>query len=836
MNKIFKNISPRTYRIVFTCAAIAVLIATGLNFMSVMVFNVTSNDQCAWRNIPNHADKFLITDIVKGGVADQAGLQNGDTLLLINGKGFNGPGAAQALINAIPSGEYATYRVGRSGTTFETKIQILKIFNIGFLALFLLGLGFLIVGYVVAMTKPLGDIQRRFFRYSLCIMLLFGFYGGVQQTAYPVLSALFLFCISLGRVLSPPLISFFFHFPVRRKVLGKKWVTAILYTFSIGFLALIILNNTLQLQLPQWFLAFLFNSPLYFYVSGLLIFVRSYYKYVDHEQRNQLKPILVGISIGLAAAAYIMILQIINPFAVFLYPLTFIPGLFVIAVPISFGYSIFRYRLMDIDLIVKRSLIYGIVTANIAAIYLLIVYGVGSMISYFLGTEENRILNIVAFILIALAFDPIKRRVQEWIDRFFYQERYNYQRALLEFSQELPQQMNLEQILNSILNRISTTMHVDKVAVVLCDETEGCYSISKNIDDTCCQFTTTSNGLIAFLRRRKLPQALAFHGDDTELMDLNPEDKDKILRSGVVLAVPMFLKDRMIGTMNVGPKMSGKFYSQEDIDLLATVASQAAIAIENARLHRSEIEKQKIEEEMNMARQIQQGLLPKANPVIEKLDIVGTSRPALTVGGDYFDFIEMGKNKLLVVVADVSGKGMSAALYMSKIQGMIQLAAHMYTTPREMLIHVNRRLYDGIERKSFITMILALFDLEKNEVRLCRAGHNKAIIGTNGSLQYLESTGIGLGLERGPIFESSLQEITYPLKADELFLFYSDGLTEAMNPEQHQFGEDAMCNLVKEHRKNSAEQIQHSILDAVKVFQGEAEQHDDITIVVAKHR
>jgi len=156
----------------------------------------------------------------------------------------------------------------------------------------------------------------------------------------------------------------------------------------------------------------------------------------------------------------------------------------------------------------------------------------------------------------------------------------------------------------------------------------------------------------------------------------------------------------------------------------------------------------------------------------------------MSVGGDYFDYIQLGPKKLLVVVADVSGKGMSAALYMSKIQGMVQLAAHMYKTPKEMLIQINRRIFDGIERKSFITMILAMFDLQKNEVRICRAGHNKALIGVNGKLQFLNGHGIGLGLERGKIFEKELQEIRKPLTHDGIFVFYSDGLTEAMDEQK----------------------------------------------------
>jgi sigma-B regulation protein RsbU (phosphoserine phosphatase) len=381
-------------------------------------------------------------------------------------------------------------------------------------------------------------------------------------------------------------------------------------------------------------------------------------------------------------------------------------------------------------------------------------------------------------------------------------------------------------------------MHVEKLSVIVCNgpdnQGEGSIVESRNISTGDTSFGETPGGLLALLRETRKPQSLGLINEEGDSLELNDDDKKLIVSSGIVLSVPMLSENRLIGAINVGPKMSGKVYSQEDIDLLSTVAGQAAIAIENSRLHLSEIEKRRMEEEMSMARRIQQGLLPKSNPVIEGLDIAGISIPALSVGGDYYDFIKLGEKKILVVVADVSGKGMSAALYMSKIQGMIQLAAHMYASPKEMLIEVNRRIYDGIERKSFITMILALFDLEKREVSICRAGHNKALISWGGELQFEEGAGIGVGLEPGKIFEAHLHENRRTLEQGQLFLLYSDGLTEAMNEHDEEFGEDRVLTLVQAQRHASALKLQQAIVAKADEFRGTAEVHDDITVVVIK--
>ena len=835
MKNPLKNTRPGTIRILHTCISVIVLALCVMNFISVMVYNVQKSDECGWRNREQGKPGVLVSDVIPDGAADRAGIKNGDILLKINGQEFNNPNQAQRFIDSTGITGNVTYTIERDGKQFNTEIAIVKRFDVLSLSLFSLGLGFLLVGYIVVMTKPQGVTQQLFGVFSIWTMLFFGLFIFRLDTQHFTLWQIWIERVAAltSFIFGPPaFIRFFFYFPVRKKAFDNRWLTATLYTLSTLNVLTIILRTIINLPAFVGTInaLFLIGS----FTTGLGIFIHAYFKRVEPSRKKQLRPILIGFALGLSAFTYIFIVLLVKPF-LFLQPIFLFPIALVVSMPLVFGYSIFRYRLMDIDLIIKRSLIYGVITAALAAIYLMIVFGIGNLLSYFLGLENNQLMNAVAFISIALVFDPIKRKTQSWIDRSFYQERYNYQKALLEFSQELPRLMNLEQILDSMANRISGTMHVEKIAIVLCDEKEGCYSLAKNIPPPYSEFVQQKNGLIGLLKEIKKPISLALIDVEPDSIPIIQSDRDKIVKAGVVLSVPMFIQDRLVGTINVGPKMSGKIYSQEDIDLLSTVASQAAIAIENARLHQTEIEKQKMEEQLEIARRIQQSLLPKASPEFEHLDISGISIPALTVGGDYFDYIKLGSKKLLVVVADVSGKGMSAALYMSKIQGMIQLASHMYQSPRDMLIHVNRRLYDGIERKSFITMVLALFDLENHTVQICRAGHNKAIIRTNNNLEHLNSRGIGLGLERGPIFEENLEEVQQKLQRDSIFFFYSDGLSEAMNEQQQQFGEDTICNIIGTNNTLTAGELQSSLIDAVRNFQGSADQHDDITFVIVKY-
>jgi sigma-B regulation protein RsbU (phosphoserine phosphatase) len=834
MQNLFDRLSPRVIRAIYASAAVVAALVGGANIHQVMMVRATGNDQCRWVVLEKGVSRLLITDIVSGGVVDRAGIRDGDILLRINGETFESDRDAQLKINRL-IGSTARYTVERDGRTFETDVRILKAINMSFLAMVLQGGSLLIIGMIVVLARPQGRIQRMFARYGILSFLFFSHaQGNYDQALDPawrvaVFGVTFLFA---GIVGPPMFVRFFLHFPVRMPLADRRWFSVVLYALATALTGLVAFAKPMGLPEPVPNVAMFLR--LIFILFGFSFFVYAYYRLVRPERRRALRPILVGVGLGMTAFMYMLAVAAIDPFAAFINPIILLPALFLPLASLLFGYAIIRYRLMDIDLIVKRSLIYGIVTATVAAIYVGTVFVAGSLAADLLGEEPDRLATLLAFVVVAFAFDPLKRNAQEWIDRVFYQERYNYQQALLEFAQELPRRIDLREILESMVHRIAATMHIDKVAVILCDPEGACESAEQNVPRACCRFEDSDGGLVRLLRSSQRAQSFALLADEPESVKLSTSDKQTLISGGIVLSVPMFLKDRLIGIINVGPKRSGKVYTRDDIELLTAVGAQAAVAIENARLHAMEFERQKIREELSLALKIQQGLLPKGAPSLPGLDIAGTSRPALQVGGDYYDFIEIGRSKVLVVVADVAGKGMSAALYMSKVQGMVQLAAHMYRSPKEMLSHINRRIFDGIERRSFITMILALFDLEKRQVRICRAGHNRALIGTNGSLEFVNSRGIGLGLERGPIFDRELHEVVRPLRKDSVFLFYTDGVTEAMNADGRQFGEEPVKRLLAAKRHGSAAEIQHHVLSAVEEFRGAAEPHDDVTMVVVR--
>jgi sigma-B regulation protein RsbU (phosphoserine phosphatase) len=247
-------------------------------------------------------------------------------------------------------------------------------------------------------------------------------------------------------------------------------------------------------------------------------------------------------------------------------------------------------------------------------------------------------------------------------------------------------------------------------------------------------------------------------------------------------------------------------------------------------------ERVRMAKELEIARNVQMSLLPKTHPMIEGCDIAGMCIPALEVGGDYFDFVRLGPQKLGIALGDVSGKGVPAAIYMTLTKGILQSNAEENVTPKVVLSKVNSLMYRTIERNSFVSMLYAVLDAGEGTLRFARAGQCPILLTAiaGGEEQFLTTRGMALGLEAGETFTSVLEERELRLRAGEVLVFYTDGFTEAMNARGEEFGEERLVASVRRHRDHHAREVIESIIEDVRVFTGNVPQHDDMTIVVVK--
>lgn len=249
-------------------------------------------------------------------------------------------------------------------------------------------------------------------------------------------------------------------------------------------------------------------------------------------------------------------------------------------------------------------------------------------------------------------------------------------------------------------------------------------------------------------------------------------------------------------------------------------------------------EKERLAEELRIAREIQTSLLPKERISVPGLSIDWLCLPATEVGGDYCDFISLPDGKLAILIADVSGKGTSAALYMAELKGLALSLSRMYDSPRRLLIEANKILAANLDSRSFITMAYAVIDMRQHRMTYARAGHNPIFHlvanGDHPSTRVLAPEGLGLALDRGTTFETVLEEDSIALASGDLLLFYTDGVSEAMNDRSELFGDDRIRGIMEENSELSTEELREKMIDEVFSFAGGAVQHDDMTMVLVK--
>jgi len=300
-----------------------------------------------------------------------------------------------------------------------------------------------------------------------------------------------------------------------------------------------------------------------------------------------------------------------------------------------------------------------------------------------------------------------------------------------------------------------------------------------------------------------------------------------------LLIVPLVSHTEIIGVLYVTKDIVHGF-DKDDINVVSAFADQATIAIENSRLIKESLERERLYQEMIVAQEMQKRLLPQTLPVIEGVDLTAISTPAFEVGGDYYDFVQLDHSRLGIVVGDVSGKGVSAAFYMAQLKGIFQSLSKTCGSPKEFLVNANYALRESIDRKSFVSLVYSILDTETGELVLSRAGHCPVLYLSGETVEYVKPVGLGLGLSDGLIFEEVTEEVRILLRSNDVCVFYTDGITEARNKAGEEFGYDRLLRVVREAREKSAVDIKDCVLGEIYSFLGNDVVEDDVTLVILK--
>jgi len=389
---------------------------------------------------------------------------------------------------------------------------------------------------------------------------------------------------------------------------------------------------------------------------------------------------------------------------------------------------------------------------------------------------------------------------------------------------------SLERIMELIVQKCIKHVKTEQGAVMLLDikEKEGAFR-------TMIRGADTSQEVLPFRLDTQLTGWMIKNKQPLLVNDLKKDERFQVGREECpicsLLSVPLLLKGRMIGTLNVFNKRTEEGFNEGDKRLLMIIATQSAQIIENARLYEEEQALRLMQEEMRMAYQIQMDLLPKEAPEISGYDIAGKSIPAKAVGGDYFDFIEIDKHRLAFCLADVVGKGMPAALLMSNLQATLRGQVLQKLSPKECVKRSNALLFRSTDDEKFATLFYGILNNKKNHLDYCNAGHCYPYLFKASEESMRLDVG---GLVIGAFEEFDYSEDAVSFDPGDILLIFSDGITEAVDQSGEQYTEERLYNVIQENRNASAEQLIENIIESVKVFTGESSQVDDMTLIVMK--
>ncbi len=354
------------------------------------------------------------------------------------------------------------------------------------------------------------------------------------------------------------------------------------------------------------------------------------------------------------------------------------------------------------------------------------------------------------------------------------------------------------------------------------------------------EFTTIAHQNIGYLDAREISNFIYKRIKNkpinkTELFSLDKFEKLSSLSENhfSVAASPLKSHTEIKGYLLVSKK-NNSIFNDEDISAINTFSDYATVAIDNSRLVEESIEKERLEKELDVAREVQRKILPSKHPQYANLEISSVFIPAFEVGGDYYDFFEIDENKLGFVIADVSGKGISAAFIMAEVKGIFESLSRTIRKPKDILSSANIILKRTLDRSSFVSAAYGIIDIEKKILTISRAGHCPVILIRNGAAETIRPSGIGLGLNFTEHFNRTLEETEINLSDEDVIVLYTDGITEAKNNELEDFGVNNFEKILIDNSKSNPDDIANKVIREVTVFSQAHSQYDDITLVIFK--
>ena len=412
-------------------------------------------------------------------------------------------------------------------------------------------------------------------------------------------------------------------------------------------------------------------------------------------------------------------------------------------------------------------------------------------------------------------------------------------RMLLDITKTISRSLDLDEVLSLVMDTLDSLIPYDAAGIYLVKCSEPMAEWEGKADETCVFHTQAVRGYdIDDLQELhlKMGEGLIGHvavtGKPYVSHDVrrDPRYINARPRTNSEMVAPIISNNEVIGVFDLESDELNA-YSNDDLEVLMLLSSQVAIIIEKVMLHDQLIEKQRLETQLEVARQVQLELLPARDPQLDDFDISAYNFPTEEVSGDYYDWVRIYEDQIGIVIADVSGKGVPAALLMAFLRASLRAATHIGYAPHISMSKVNYLLWESIERNQFVTAFYGIFDSTNRTLVYSNAGHSPALfMGADGTVRFEERGGVPLGMFR----DTRYYEYFETIEPGQLLVLYTDGVTEAMNSAGEEYGRERLAEAVRQCRNQSArEMIDFIHRDLTTWTEGQG-AHDDVTFFIIK--
>ncbi len=563
-------------------------------------------------------------------------------------------------------------------------------------------------------------------------------------------------------------------------------------------------------------------------VASLAVFIRTY-AVTEKARRQKFGIVIVGVALGVVPITMLMLIKQFLPTATV--PVRYLWSFFLSFMPISFAYAILKHNALDLGVVLRRVVAYVILLVFLIALYYAFVTALARQMERVFGAQASFVTG-AAIIVVALAIVPARAGIQRIVDRAFYRTRKAFKDEVLSFSREIQYLLSVEEMASFVTAQMVAVFRAGHAHLFL-REGSGNFTLRASAPpEKRLALTSLPPGtdLIALLRDERLPVMLECFDRLWIKNNFDGISRELVALSRASVAVPLMEQSEILGFLLVGPKVSGKPYTRSDSEIFELLGERSAVALMNVRLCRDSIEKEKLDEELRLASDIQLRLLPASPPPLARSSLTGGIRTSREVGGDFYDYLDFGGGNIGIAVADVSGKGIPAALLMTTIQASLRAEGPKSEGPAAVIARLNASLYERSDVEKFATIFYALYDDSTGIVRYTNAGSYPAfVLSAEGRINRLQRGGILIGVEPG----SSYEEGVLKLKDGDLLIIYTDGIIDQENPQGEPYGEQRLLEFIRNNAQASTASLIEKLLATLLAF-GHNNLKDDMTLVLLR--